>query len=77
MKDKNLQFFKDNKAELVNNFTNKFIVIANSEVIGSYDSEEEAYFQTIKTHDLGTFIIQLCSLDESAYIQTYHSRASF
>jgi hypothetical protein len=36
----------------------KFVVIKNEAIIGLYDSFELAYDATIKTEELGTFIIQ-------------------
>ena len=77
MMEKEFKYFLDNKKELSKKYNNKFIVIKNEKVIGSYNNEEEAYSETKKEHELGTFLIQKCSTEEAAYIQTFHSRAIF
>ena len=77
MLDKEFKYYLDNQKELVKKYNKKFLVIKDGEVIGDYDSEDEAYFNTIKDHELGTFLIQFCEPGESSYTQTYHSRVSF
>jgi len=77
MLKEDFQYFIDNQAELVKKYGNKYIVIKQKKVIGSYDSREQAYFETIKVHELGTFLIQLCSEGEGSYTQIFHSRVQF
>lgn len=71
------QYYLDNQRQLVKEYNNKFIVIKDKAVIGSYDKEDIALFETQKTHELGTFLIQKCTDGTSAYTQTYHSRVVF
>ena len=68
MSKQNYDYFKQNLTELLVKYQNKYIVIKDLSVIGSYDSFDEAYENTIKTEELGTFIIQHC-VDETA--ETY------
>jgi hypothetical protein len=77
MLEKEFKYYLDHQKSLVKKYNNKYIVIKGEKVIGSYDSNEEAYFETIKTHELGTFIIQLCTPGPEAYTQTFHSRVIF
>lgn len=58
--DPNLLFFIDNFENLLSEYRDKFIVIKNKSVIASYDTYDEARAETIKTEELGTFIIQYC-----------------
>ena len=71
------QYYLDSRSELDNNYEGKYIVIKNQEVLGAYDNEIEAIKETSKTHELGTFLVQLCSADPESTVQTYHSRAYF
>lgn len=68
------QYFIDNQANLVEQYNGKFIVIKNKTIIGAYDSNAEAYNETLKSEEIGTFLIQHCVPGEEAYTQTFHSR---
>lgn len=58
--DPNLKFFIENFENLLKEYRDKFIVIKNQSVAAAYDTFDEAYSETIKTEELGTFIIQYC-----------------
>lgn len=74
---KDFQFYLDNQEKLLDQYKDKYIVIKNCKVIGSYDSETEAIEETSKMHALGTFIVQKCELGNSSYTMTFHSRVQF
>lgn len=67
----------DHQKELVDQYNGKFVVIKDQTVIGVFDSEIQAIQETIKTHELGTFLVQKCEPGNANYSQTYHSRAVF
>lgn len=77
MLEKEFQYYLDHQAELVEKYNGKFLVIKDEEVIGVYDTDEEAYFQTTQKHEPGTFLIQFCEPGDSSYTQTFHSRVVF
>jgi hypothetical protein len=77
MLDKEFQYYLDSQNELVKKYNGRFIVIIGKEVIGDYESYEQALFETMKQHELGTFLIQECTEGEEAYTQTFHSRVVF
>jgi hypothetical protein len=77
MLETEFQFYLDHQAEFVAQFRGKYLVIRNTEIIGVYDSDEEAYFQTLKQFEPGTFLIQFCEEGDASYTQTYHSRVAF
>lgn len=77
MLEKEFQYYLDHQSKLVKEYNDKFIVIKDQKVIGSYDNELEAYESTKKDHKVGTFLIQHVSSGEENYTQTYHSRVSF
>lgn len=72
--EKEFQYFLDHQSELVKRYGGKFIVIKNQTVIGVYDNETEAFTETQKQHQLGTFLIQECKPGSEVYTQTFHSR---
>lgn len=77
MLEKEFQYYLDNQKELAKKYNGKFIVIVGNEVIGNYDKEPEAYFETEKKHKPGTFLIQYCEPGTESYTQTFHSRVVF
>ena len=77
MLEKEFQYYLANQAKLVEQYNGKFIVIKDQKVIGVYDTQDAAFFETEKVHELGTFLIQYCELGDGAYTQTHHSRVSF
>ncbi|MDR0971069.1 MAG: DUF5678 domain-containing protein [Bacteroidales bacterium] len=77
MLEKEFKYYLDNQDELVKKYNNKYIVIVGEEVIGAYDSDADALFETEKTHQLGTFLIQKCTPGPDDYTQTFHSRVAF
>ena len=77
MLEKEFQYYLSHQAALVEKYNEKFVVIKNDELIGVYDSEEQAYFETIMHHEVGSFLIQLCEAGDKSYTQSYHSRVSF
>ena len=73
---KEFEFYKENQAELVKKYKGRFIVIKNGKVIGVYDSEIEAYQESQKTQELGSFLIQKVEEGKDSYSQTFYSRVS-
>lgn len=68
------QFYLDNQEELVKKYNGKTLVIKDNAVVGSYDSEEEAYFDAEQKYGLGNFLLQKCSEGDKDYTATFHSR---
>jgi hypothetical protein len=77
MLENEFKYYLDHQKELVEKYNGKFIVIKNCNVIGSFNSELEAFIETKKNHEIGTFLIQECTPGEDDYTQIYHSRVSF
>jgi hypothetical protein len=77
MLDKEFEYYLDNQDELVKKYNNKYVVIVGQEVVGAYDSVDQAYYQSLKKYELGTFLIQECTPGDEAYTQTIYSRAIF
>ncbi|MBF0518395.1 MAG: hypothetical protein HQK92_01580 [Nitrospirae bacterium] len=77
MLEKEFNYFLEHQDELVALYNGKYIVIKNQTVLGNYSSKKEAVAATIKEHEIGTFLVQLCTPGSESYTQTYHSRVSF
>jgi hypothetical protein len=77
MLDKEFQYYLDNQSELIKKYNGRFVVIIGEEVVGNYDSYEQALFVSMGKYELGTFLIQECTEGEEAYTQTFHSRVVF
>jgi hypothetical protein len=77
MLDKEFKYYIEHQKELVKKYNNKFIVIKGSTILGVYDSDSEAYNETLKNHELGTFLIQHCLPGKESHTITFHSRVVF
>ena len=74
----NYEWFEKELPELVKAYEDLYVVIKKKNVIAAYPSFETAFDETIKAEVPGTFIIQLCSLDESKTTQKFYTpRVSF
>jgi hypothetical protein len=71
------QYYLDHQDELVKKYVGRVLVIKGQKVIADYDSELQAVEETVKTHPLGTFLVQKCEPGEESYTQTFHSRVAF
>ena len=67
---RDFDFFTKNYHELYKQYGHKFLAIKNEEVIGAYDSVPDAISQLSPTYEIGTYIIQECTGDDSAYRTT-------
>lgn len=77
MLEQEFRYYVENKNSLLSSYLGKFVVIKNQQVVGSYDTEYEAYSRSVQEFEPGTFLIQHCLPGESDYKQTYHSRVFF
>ena len=77
MLEEEFQYYKDHQDELLKKYKGRFIAIVGKEVVGDYDTFEEAVDQTIQVYELGKFLIQECTEGEESYTQTFQSRVVF
>lgn len=78
MLEKEFRYYLDHQDELLEKYNKRFVVIVGEEVVGDYDSFEQALSQSLdKKYELGNFLIQECTAGEDAYTQTFHSRVIF
>lgn len=67
MQETDFMWFKEHCSELFRKFGEKYIVVKNASVLGSYDTYAEGVRAALETEKAGTFIVQKCGADESAY----------
>ena len=77
MLEKEFQYYLNNQEELLKKYQGRHLVIKGQKVIGSYDSEAQAYLETKKEHEPGTFLIQLCTPGEKDYTLTFYNDVVF
>ncbi len=75
--EQEFKYYVTNQDALVKQYAGKYIVIKESTVLGAYDDEITALAETIKTHPLGTFLVQKCEPGTENFTQAFHSRVSF
>ena len=67
MQNKDYNWFLENYSELFKKYGNVYLAIKDQTVLGSYSSYGDGLRDTLKKEEIGTFIIQRCCADESAY----------
>ena len=75
--EKEFKFYLENQASIFAEYGGKYVVIVGDEVVGAYDSMADAYYDSAKKYEPGTFLIQKCTEGEEAYTQSFTSRVIF
>ena len=71
--EKEFDWFIDNLTTLAQKYKGKFVAIKNFKVIGAYGTFVEAIRETVKKEELGTFIVQKCSINPGDNVVIIHS----
>lgn len=77
MLGKEYDYFLKNKQEFLKEYLNKFIVIKDEQIVGSYSSQEEALKESSRKYAPGTFLIQKVSDKPEDTTQRFFSRVYF
>lgn len=77
MLEREFEYYIQNQDRLVKKYPGKHLVIIGEEIVGVYDDFEAALSETLKDHEIGTFLIQLCEPGDGSYTQSFHSRVTF
>ncbi|MBQ7152997.1 MAG: hypothetical protein IJR83_03550 [Clostridia bacterium] len=64
------KWYKRNLRKLYEQYGDCYLAIKKKTVLGAYSSFAEGVHETEKREKLGTFIVQKCGPDESAYTET-------
>lgn len=73
MCDMNYSFFKKNIDKLCENYYGKYISLKDASLLGCFDSFDQAYNETIKTEELGTFLIVQCVKNSEMPVNHFYS----
>jgi hypothetical protein len=71
------EFYRAHQDEFVAKYNGKVIALHNHEVVGAFQSYEEAYDEIVPKYAMGTFILQLCTPGAEAYTVRAHTRYTF
>ena len=71
--NKEFRYYLDNQDEFVKMYNGKYLVIKDDAVVETFDTEDDAYFASIKKYEPGTFMIQKCSPGDKDYTQQFHN----
>lgn len=72
--EENYEYYTKHHEELVKKYKNKFLIIKDKEVFGTYETLEEA-IKYAKDFEAGTYIIQQCTQKDDT--QVFHTRVRF
>lgn len=67
---KNLEWYIANQKDLSAKYDGKILLIADQNLIGAFDSMEDAYVEGAKRFEIGAFSLQPCSPDPDSYTLT-------
>lgn len=68
--EENFHWFIENFEKLKIKCLGKYLIIVNKNIVGVYESLEDAYKNSEK-HENSNFIIQYCGKDKSCYTQSF------
>lgn len=71
------QYYIDNQSYLFEKYPDRYLIIQGKEVVGDFDTQIAAYNNATSRFDLGTFLLQHCTVGKESYTQTFHSRVYF
>jgi hypothetical protein len=60
MRDQDYDYFLQNIENLYKTYGHSFIAVKDRRILGAYDTFNEALENTLKTEEVGTFLIQEC-----------------
>ena len=71
MQDQDFDFFLQNMENLYKTYGHKFVAVKNQSILAAYDSFNDALDATLKTEELGTFLIQECFDNKEKLIHNF------
>ena len=67
------KWFIENRQTLFDEYGDTYLAIKGKRVVGVYTSYAEGVKKTMSKEQLGTFIVQHCTADESGYTEYIYS----
>ena len=56
--EKEFHYYLENRDKLIKEHGSRYIVIKADRVMGAYETQDEALEETLKDHELGTFLMR-------------------
>lgn len=63
-----ITFYKDNKDKILKKHKGRYVVIVGNKIVGIYDRKEDAVLETMKDHEMGSFLVQHVTEEERVAI---------
>ena len=70
---RDFKWFKENHEDLFAKYGDVYLAIKDEQVLGVYSTYAEGVKKTAQVQELGTFIVQHCTHDESGYTNYIYS----
>lgn len=74
--EREFEYYLAHQHELVGKYDGKVLIIRGQQVVDVFDTIKEAYIESKKKYETGTFLIQRCSPGDKDYSATFHSRVA-
>jgi hypothetical protein len=74
MLENEFKYYREHQDELVKEYNGRIIVIVNGKVVGIYGSKIDAYLDSVKEYNPGTFLIIECTPGPDSYAINQRSR---
>jgi hypothetical protein len=71
MQDQDFEYFLENTDKFYKKYGHKYLAVKNKDILGVYDTFNEALENTLKTEPLGTFLIQECLESRDKAVQYF------
>lgn len=76
--DQNYRWFRANHKRLLRRYRNRYIAVARDNVVGDYETEDQAISETVRSGiQPGEFIVQRCVPVSEEERAVFHSGVSF
>jgi hypothetical protein len=77
MLEREFAYYRKHQPELVRDHLGEYVVIRGDKIIGFYRSEAEAFEETAKEYEPGSYLIEPCIAGTAHYTAVFNSRARF
>jgi hypothetical protein len=73
VQDQDFEFFLQNMEDFYRTYGHKFVAVKNQNILGAYDTFNDALNTTLKNEEFGTFLIQEIFDDEEKMTHYFQS----
>lgn len=77
MLEKEFKYYIENQNRLLEKYNGKYLVIVGNEIVGNYNTANEALLNSDLKYKAGTYLIQHCTPGTNAYTIRSFSHISY